>query len=133
MTPRRWDFISANAGTFGVQRLCRVLDVSRSGYYRWQAGASPSSTPSGPCANRGSTAAAAGAAGAGFAVTFFAAGRRGVDVLLAAVAGRSSAVAAAGVSAAGAVGAGLVESAGAAGAGSAAAGYFAAHPSSSRW
>ncbi|MFI6850437.1 hypothetical protein OG535_40395 [Kitasatospora sp. NBC_00085] len=39
MTPRRWDFISANAGAFGVQRLCRVLGVSRSGYYRWQAGA----------------------------------------------------------------------------------------------
>ncbi len=39
MTPRRWDFISVNAGVFGVQRLCRVLGVSRSGYYRWQAGA----------------------------------------------------------------------------------------------
>ena len=39
MTPRRWDFISANAGAFGVQRLCRVLGVSRSGYYRWHAGA----------------------------------------------------------------------------------------------
>ncbi|BFV61166.1 hypothetical protein KCMC57_up62700 [Kitasatospora sp. CMC57] len=39
MTPRRWDFISANAGAFGVQRLCRVLGVSRSGYYHWHAGA----------------------------------------------------------------------------------------------
>jgi transposase InsO family protein len=36
---RRWDFISDNAETFGVQRLCRVLAVSRSGYYRWLAGA----------------------------------------------------------------------------------------------
>lgn len=39
MTSRRWDFISAHAGEFGVQRLCRVLHVSRSGYYRWLAGA----------------------------------------------------------------------------------------------
>ncbi len=38
MKPRRWDFISANADDFGVQRLCRVLQVSRSGYYRWTAG-----------------------------------------------------------------------------------------------
>jgi transposase InsO family protein len=37
--PRRWDFVSANADDFGVQRLCRVLQVSRSGYYRWIAGA----------------------------------------------------------------------------------------------
>ena len=36
---RRWDFISAHADEFGVQRLCRVLHVSRSGYYRWPAGA----------------------------------------------------------------------------------------------
>ncbi|MGW4856938.1 IS3 family transposase, partial [Streptomyces sp. NPDC004288] len=36
---RRWDFISAHADDFGVQRLCRVLQVSRSGYYRWIAGA----------------------------------------------------------------------------------------------
>ncbi|MEV0538171.1 IS3 family transposase [Kitasatospora sp. NPDC050463] len=35
---RRWDFISANAGDFGVQRLCRILGASRSGYYRWLAG-----------------------------------------------------------------------------------------------
>jgi transposase InsO family protein len=36
---RRWDFVSAHAKTFGVQRICRVLQVSRSGYYRWLAGA----------------------------------------------------------------------------------------------
>ncbi|MCX4850400.1 IS3 family transposase [Streptomyces sp. NBC_00893] len=36
---RRWDFVSAHAETFGVQRICRVLQVSRSGYYRWIAGA----------------------------------------------------------------------------------------------
>ncbi|MET7455333.1 hypothetical protein ABZT03_26245 [Streptomyces sp. NPDC005574] len=39
MKARRWDFISAHADDFGVQRLCRVLQVSRSGYYRWIAGA----------------------------------------------------------------------------------------------
>ncbi|KJK58548.1 transposase [Saccharothrix sp. ST-888] len=39
MTSRRWDFISEYAGEFGVQRLCRVLQVSRSGCYRWLAGA----------------------------------------------------------------------------------------------
>ncbi|MFF1594607.1 IS3 family transposase [Streptomyces sp. NPDC058286] len=36
---RRWDFVSAHAKTFGVQRICRVLQVSRSGYYRWLADA----------------------------------------------------------------------------------------------
>jgi transposase InsO family protein len=36
---RRWGLISAHLGEFGVQRLCRVLRVSRSGYYRWIAGA----------------------------------------------------------------------------------------------
>jgi transposase InsO family protein len=35
---RRWDFISAHAAEFGVQRLCEVLGVARSGYYAWQAG-----------------------------------------------------------------------------------------------
>ncbi|MFD5110228.1 IS3 family transposase [Streptomyces cinereoruber] len=35
----RWDFISAHRADFGVQRICRVLGVSRSGYYRWNAGA----------------------------------------------------------------------------------------------
>jgi transposase InsO family protein len=38
VTSRRWDFISEYADRFGVQRLCRVLQVSRSGYYRWLAG-----------------------------------------------------------------------------------------------
>ncbi|MFC0448948.1 IS3 family transposase [Rhodococcus jostii] len=31
---RRWDFISAHRAEFGVQRLCRVLGTSRSGYYK---------------------------------------------------------------------------------------------------
>ncbi len=35
----RWDFISAHRADFGVQRICRVLGVSRSGCYRWPAGA----------------------------------------------------------------------------------------------
>ncbi|MDX2709606.1 IS3 family transposase [Streptomyces sp. PA03-6a] len=35
----RWGFISAHRADFGVQRICRVLEVSRSGYYRWLAGA----------------------------------------------------------------------------------------------
>ncbi|MFG2959453.1 IS3 family transposase [Streptomyces sp. NPDC048291] len=35
---RRWDFVSTHAKTFGVQRICRVLQVSRSGYYLWLAG-----------------------------------------------------------------------------------------------
>ncbi|MFD9597530.1 hypothetical protein ACFWA9_32915 [Kitasatospora sp. NPDC059973] len=39
MRARRWDFISAHAGEFGVQRLCEVLDAARSGYYAWRAGA----------------------------------------------------------------------------------------------
>lgn len=39
MRTRRWDFVSVHAEAFGVQRLCRVLQVSRSGYYRWLAGA----------------------------------------------------------------------------------------------
>ncbi len=38
MKTRRWDFVSDHAETFGVQRICRVLQVSRSGYYRWIAG-----------------------------------------------------------------------------------------------
>ncbi|MEV8477489.1 IS3 family transposase [Streptomyces sp. NPDC051173] len=36
----RWDFISAQRAAFGVQRLCRVLQVSRSGFYRHLAAAS---------------------------------------------------------------------------------------------
>ncbi|ANZ21625.1 HTH-like domain [Streptomyces noursei ATCC 11455] len=35
----RWNFISAHRADFGVQRICRVLGVSRSGYYRWLADA----------------------------------------------------------------------------------------------
>ncbi|MGD3113064.1 IS3 family transposase [Streptomyces sp. YGL11-2] len=31
---RRWDFISDNRADFGVKRVCRVLGVSRAGYYR---------------------------------------------------------------------------------------------------
>jgi transposase InsO family protein len=34
-----WDFVSAHAQMFGIKRICRVLEVSRSGYYRWIAGA----------------------------------------------------------------------------------------------
>lgn len=33
----RWDFVSDNRADFGVKRLCRVLGVSCSGYYRHQA------------------------------------------------------------------------------------------------
>ncbi len=35
----RFQFVADHAGAFGVKRLCRVLSVSRSGYYRWQAAA----------------------------------------------------------------------------------------------
>ncbi|MFE0700929.1 IS3 family transposase [Streptomyces sp. NPDC058872] len=35
----RWTFISVHRADFGVQRICRVLRVSRSGFYRWLAGA----------------------------------------------------------------------------------------------
>ncbi|MCX5233380.1 IS3 family transposase [Streptomyces sp. NBC_00233] len=35
----RWDFISIHRADFGVQRICRVLRVSRSGYSQWLAGA----------------------------------------------------------------------------------------------
>ena len=38
MKTRRWDFVSDHAKTFGVQRIRRVLQISRSGYYRWIAG-----------------------------------------------------------------------------------------------
>jgi len=34
----RFRFISAHRAIFGVKRLCRVLAVSRSGFYRWIAG-----------------------------------------------------------------------------------------------
>ncbi len=36
----RFRFISAHRAAFGVKRLCRVLAVSRSGFYRW-AGSEP--------------------------------------------------------------------------------------------
>ncbi|MCX5233056.1 IS3 family transposase [Streptomyces sp. NBC_00233] len=35
----RWDFISAHRADFGVQRICRVLQVSRPGFCQWLAGA----------------------------------------------------------------------------------------------
>ena len=34
----RFRFISTHRGVHGVKRLCRVLAVSRSGFYRWLAG-----------------------------------------------------------------------------------------------
>lgn len=34
MRSRRWAFISDNRADFGVKRICRVLGVSRAGYYR---------------------------------------------------------------------------------------------------
>lgn len=37
MKTRRWNFISVSRADFGVQRICRVLQVSRSGYYQWLA------------------------------------------------------------------------------------------------
>ncbi len=39
MKTAAWVFVSAHAEMFGVKRICRVLEVSRSGYYRWIAGA----------------------------------------------------------------------------------------------
>ncbi|MCW2859697.1 MAG: putative transposase, partial [Actinoallomurus sp.] len=35
----RFQFVADHAGAFGVKRLCRVLAVSRSGFYRWLAAA----------------------------------------------------------------------------------------------
>ncbi|WP_442939474.1 IS3 family transposase [Nonomuraea sp. SYSU D8015] len=32
----RFEFVDDHAGAFGVKRLCRVLKVSRSGFYRWR-------------------------------------------------------------------------------------------------
>jgi hypothetical protein len=36
---RRYRFISENAEKYKAKRLCRVLQVERSGYYAWRAGA----------------------------------------------------------------------------------------------
>ncbi|MFI5775387.1 IS3 family transposase [Streptomyces sp. NPDC051658] len=35
----RFQFVDDHRGAFGVKRLCRILTVSRSGFYRWLAGA----------------------------------------------------------------------------------------------
>ncbi|WP_086021497.1 IS3 family transposase [Streptomyces zinciresistens] len=35
----RFQFVDDHRGAFGVKRLCRVLEVSRSGFYRWLKGA----------------------------------------------------------------------------------------------
>jgi transposase InsO family protein len=35
----RFQFVEDHHGAYGVKRLCRVLRVSRSGYYRWQSAA----------------------------------------------------------------------------------------------
>ncbi|GAA1997409.1 IS3 family transposase [Nocardiopsis rhodophaea] len=35
----RFCFVEDHRGAYGVKRLCRVLEVSRSGYYAWKAGA----------------------------------------------------------------------------------------------
>ncbi|MEV7525088.1 IS3 family transposase [Streptomyces sp. NPDC091371] len=32
----RWRFISDHHLEYGIQRLCRILKVSRSGFYRWR-------------------------------------------------------------------------------------------------
>ncbi|GAA2971841.1 hypothetical protein GCM10010446_65620 [Streptomyces enissocaesilis] len=44
MKTTAWDFISAHAETFGIKRICQVLEVSRSGYYRWIADAKARAT-----------------------------------------------------------------------------------------
>ena len=33
----RFQFVEENHGAYGVKRLCRILGISRSGYFRWQA------------------------------------------------------------------------------------------------
>jgi hypothetical protein len=35
----RFRFISEHRAVYGIKRLCRVLNVSRSGFYAWLAGA----------------------------------------------------------------------------------------------
>ena len=37
----KYPFVKAHAGTWAVSDLCRVLEVSRSDYYQWQAAAPP--------------------------------------------------------------------------------------------
>ena len=48
----RFRFVSEHRAAFGVKRLCRVLEVSRSGFYAWVAAArrasGRSATPSWP-------------------------------------------------------------------------------------
>jgi transposase InsO family protein len=36
----RFQFVEDHRGAFGVKRLCRMLECSRSGFYRWLAGTS---------------------------------------------------------------------------------------------
>ncbi|MET8030529.1 hypothetical protein [Streptomyces avermitilis] len=36
----RFQFVEDHRGAFGVKRLCRILAVSRSGFYQWLAGVS---------------------------------------------------------------------------------------------
>jgi hypothetical protein len=31
----RFEFVADHRGAFGVKRLCTVLNLSRSGFYRW--------------------------------------------------------------------------------------------------
>ncbi|GCB53507.1 hypothetical protein [Streptomyces sp. NL15-2K] len=45
MSPRRWDFVSKNRAAFSVKRICRVLGVSRSGYYQHRATADARAEP----------------------------------------------------------------------------------------
>ena len=78
----RFRFISAHRAAYGVKRLCRLLAVSRSGFYRWIA-AEPTrvaraaaedvlaaqitavhAASAAPTARRGSPPSCAGAAGA---------------------------------------------------------------------
>jgi len=39
VTTCRRDFVSGNRTGFGVRRMCRVLQMSRSGFRRWLSGA----------------------------------------------------------------------------------------------
>ncbi|MFJ6141921.1 transposase [Kitasatospora sp. NPDC092286] len=71
---RRWDFVSAHAAEFGVQRLCEILGVARSGYCAWRAGAraradraaaeaAPLLVPGGPPGDAGRLRGSEGAGG----------------------------------------------------------------------